>query len=158
MNQMRYLKGSATKVAVLDGLVVLVIVGIVLAVGGVPQSLRTWVLATVGGAALALMTVWRGYRHSQSVLAGTARWYEPALEGFTIGFVPTLALLILPAVNTAIAAGTAYDGAASWGPREWISYLGYALWFSSIFGCIGAAIGSLLSVLNRVLLRGGAGA
>jgi hypothetical protein len=26
-------------------------------------------------------------------------------------------------VNTAIAAGTAYDGAASWGLSDWISYL-----------------------------------
>jgi len=154
---MRQLKVHVTRVAVLDGLVVLVLLGMVLAIGGVPLSPSGWVLAAGGGAALALITFWRGYRHSQHVLAGTASWYGPALEGFAIGFLPPFALLILPAVNTAIAAGTVYDGAATWGARDWVSYLAYALWFSSIFGFIGAATGYGLSLLNRVLLRGDAG-
>src|SRR5687768_11778552 len=116
---MRQLKRHVASVAVVDGLVVLVLLGMLLALGGVPQSPSGWALAASGGATLALIASWRGYRHAQRVLAGTASWSRPVLEGFAIGFCPPFALLVLPAVNTAIAAGTVYDGAATWGTLDW---------------------------------------
>ena len=153
---MRQPNTLVTRVAVLDGFIVLVLLAIVLVVGGVPASPNGRVLVAVGGAVLALITFWRSYRHSQQVLAGTASWYRPALEGFATGFLPPFALLVLPAVSTAIAAGTLYDGAETWGLRDWATYLGYAVSLSCIFGLIGATAGYGLSLLNRVLLRGDA--
>jgi hypothetical protein len=156
MTRMRQPNTLVTRVAVLDGFVVLGLLAIGFVTSGVPNSPNGWVLVAVAGAVLALITFWRSYRHCQQVLAGTASWYRLPLEGFAIGFLPPFALFVLPAVDTAIAAGSLYDGAATWGPRNWVSYLAFAVWFSSIFGFIGAATGYGLSLLNRVLLRGDA--
>jgi len=147
----------ATRVAVVDGLAMLALPWLAF---GVTDSLPVsasgrWLLAAASST-LALFVGWRGYRHAQAVLAGRSRWFTPALEGFAAGFLPPFLWMTALAANTALAAGTGYDNAASWGIVEWAAYLGTVLELSLLFGCIGAAVGLALSVLNRALLRSAA--
>jgi hypothetical protein len=147
---------SPLKVAAIDTVVFLGLASLVLLFAGVPESQAAMFTLIAGIASLAVIIAWRGYTHFQSLAAGTDRWYKPIIEGFAVGFLPPFAMFVLPAINTAFAAGNVYDSAASWGVVEWGNYLLFALGTSSLGGFAGAVVASVLSVLNRLLLRAAA--
>ena len=149
-------KVSPLKVAAIDTLVFVGLTLLFLLFAGPPASRGAMFTLIAGIASLAVIVAWRGYRHFQSLIAGTARWYKPIIEGFAVGFLPPFAMFVLPAINTAIAAGNVYDSAASWGLVEWWNYLLFALGISSLGGVVGAGVAFVLSVMNRIFLRAAA--
>ncbi len=147
---------KARRVALVDGLVVLTLLFLLFSTQLAPASREAVFLYAIGSLVIAAFVSWRGYRFAQAALQGTARWYRPVIEGFVAGFVPTFVWLTALAANAAFAAGRPYDGAADWGVSEWLAYLGVVLQVSLLLGGLGAAVGLVLSAINRFLLRAAA--
>jgi hypothetical protein len=148
----RSARNAAIRVAVVDGVLVLALPLLLLALDSGAVPFRSWWIAAAGSAFLGAVVSWRGYCHARSVLAGAARWYRLPLEGFAIGFVPPFLWLSALAAGTALSAGAPYDSAESWGLAEWGAYLAFASEISLVTGCTGAVVGLILTGLNRLLL------
>lgn len=100
-----------------------------------------------------LLTAWRGASHTKRLLSGKMSVLRPLIEGFAFGFVPVFVWSMGNALNVALAAGNAWDGAESWGLKDWLEYTWISVQIAAAIGLFGMLIGGILSIVNRIIIK-----
>ena len=110
-------------------------------IGGQWNALFEWHFWSVvyGLIPLSILAGWRSFAYAKRLMIGSMFIWRPAIEGFISGFLLIFISLWIAAGNEALAAGTIYDGAATWSVSEWFWFLKETAFMGSLIG-IGCAI------------------
>jgi hypothetical protein len=85
---------------------------------------------------LSILAGWRSFAYSKRLMSGSMLIWRPAMEGFISGFLLIFISLWIAAGNEALAAGTIYDGAATWSVSEWFWFLKETSFMGLLIGII----------------------
>ena len=147
-------KSAVTRIAIIDGIVALVVLFISVALTTVTSTSDIpWMPVSVVLISVAVLLGWRGAADVRRRLNGDHRWWRAPLDGFLSVAAVVFLWLMTGAVTTAMAAGPIYQDAASWTPREWMLFVGFAAAMSAACGTVGAMLGMIIGSLNRMLLQ-----
>lgn len=141
---------------VIDSAIVLAVVLLLAATEGKPpRTLMQENPGIVFGYLLPLcvVTLWRGTTHTKKLMSGYRGWLRPAIEGFTVGFLPIPFIQTIGILNEAIAAGPPWPSLGHAIEGEWAAYFLWLLNASVLAGFVGAICGIALSGVNRLLIR-----
>ena len=97
---------------------------------------------------------WRGKAHAERLLRGERSWLRSLIEGFASGYFSAAVLFLAMPIQESWAAGTGWEGAASWTAKEWFYYsFEILLVVGPLAGAWGAVIAAILDAINRVLIH-----
>jgi membrane protease YdiL (CAAX protease family) len=142
------------RLAVIDGVLALFILVVSVAFASIgSDSVIPWLPLSSILVAISALVGWRGAADARRILRGDRRWWRPPVEGFLTVAGIVFVWIMAGAITTAIAAGSIYDGAENWSPREWLTYVTFAASVASASGMVGAMLGMIIGSLNRAILR-----